>query len=87
MIFSPDHKYGWFIYGTAKMIKEQIKIFRELYKADYVLWYDVDQKSYSQTIQTKNKKISWKELIRMDNFNSALSGSGNIVYLDNDLHK
>lgn len=87
LIFSPDHKYGWFIYGTAKMIKEQIKIFRELYKADYVLWYDVDQKSYSQTIQTKNKKISWKELIRMDNFNSALSGSGNIVYLDNDLHK
>ncbi len=87
LIFSPDHKHGWFIYGTANMIKEQIKNFRELYKTDYVLWYDVDQKSYSQTIQTKNKKISWKELIKMDNFNSAMSGSGNILYLDNDLHK
>lgn len=87
LIFSPDHKYGWFIYGTANMIKEQIKNFKKLYKTDYVVWYDVDQKSYSQTIQTKNKKISWQELIRMDNFNSAMSGSGNILYLDNNLHK
>lgn len=87
LIFSEDKKHWWFIYGTAKMIKEQVREFKETYNIKYVLWYDLDQKSYSQTIQTKNKKITGEELIRLDNFNSAMSGSGNILYLDNNLHK
>jgi len=87
LIFSEDKKHWWFIYGTAKMIKEQVREFKETYNVKYVLWYDLDQKSYSQTIQTKDKQITGKELIRLDNFNSAMSGSGNILYLDNNLHK
>ncbi|MBU1758881.1 hypothetical protein KKG31_07285 [Patescibacteria group bacterium] len=46
-----------------------------------MLRYDLDQKAYAQTYQTRNKIIYGWQLQALDNLNSAASGSGNILYL------
>ncbi|MBU0626277.1 hypothetical protein KKH82_02370 [Patescibacteria group bacterium] len=55
--------------------------FKKIYQAKYVLRYDLDQKAYAQTYQTRNKIIYGWQLQALDNLNSAASGSGNILYL------
>lgn len=81
LIATPDNKHSWFIYGTANQLKTQLEEFKKIYQAKYVLRYDLDQKAYAQTYQTRNKIIYGWQLQALDNLNSAASGSGNILYL------
>jgi len=48
---------------------------------DYVLFYDLDLKSYGQTLNTYDGILSKEYLIDRDNINSAQSGAGSFVYI------
>ena len=69
---------GFFVYGTAEQLKRQLEEYKKINEVDEVLWYDLDQKAFSQAYQTKSGKITKEELKRMDNTNSS---GGNVLYL------
>jgi antitoxin component of RelBE/YafQ-DinJ toxin-antitoxin module len=82
LISTPDKKHTQFIYGSANDLKDQLNKFKSTYKTNKVLYYDLDQKAFSQAVQSKSGIIKGSKLREMDNTNSS---GGHLIYLkEND---
>lgn len=77
-ITKPDGTEGHFVYGTAKQLKEQLKLYKKIHSVDYVKWYDMDHKAFSQTYQTKSGILHGEYNRQRDNTNSS---GGHFLYL------
>lgn len=78
LVTTPDGKHTQLIYGSAQNLKSELNNFKNTYNVDYVKFYDLDQKAFSQAVQTKSGILKKDLLIGLDNTNSS---GGNFLYL------
>ena len=83
LISTPEGLYLTFIYGTANQLKFELNNYILKHELSYVLFYDLDLKSYAQTLNSYDGVLTKEYLKSRDNLNSAQSGAGSFVYLKN----
>ena len=83
LISTPTGKDLTFIYGTSNQLKNELIDYIINHDIGYVLFYDLDLKSYTQTLNSYNGVLTKEYLKSKDNLNSAQSGAGSFVYLKN----
>jgi len=84
LISTPNNKHLTYIYGTANQLKTELENYINKYRLEYVMFYDLDLKSYSQTLNSYNGVLSKDYLKSRDNINSAKSGAGSFIYIKNN---
>jgi hypothetical protein len=79
-ITKPDGSEGYFVYGTAQQLARQLEEYKNTHQVDYVLWYDMDHKAFSQAMMPQDGVLKSDMLnsIQHDDTNST---GGHFLYL------